>query len=65
MRILTCSALGLTSSIDRRALLEMQAEDGGWETGWIYSYGSTGLKIGNRGVTTAMAIKALLSSEFS
>lgn len=28
----------------------------------MYRYGSTGVKIGNRGVTTALAVKAIASS---
>lgn len=63
MRILTCSSLNLDCGMDRRALLDLQCEDGGWKAGWMYRYGSTGVKLGNRGVTTAMAIKALASSE--
>lgn len=62
MRILTCSALGLNCDTDRRALLDLQCEDGGWEGGWLYGYGSTGIKLSNRGVTTALAIKAIASS---
>ena len=63
MRILTCSALDLNCEIDRRTLLDLQREDGSWEVGWLYTYGSTGVKLGNHGVTTAMAIKALASPE--
>ncbi len=63
MRILTCSVLNLDCGIDRRALLDAQGEDGGWEAGWLYKYGSTGVKIGNRGVTTALAVRAIASSE--
>ena len=63
MRILTCSALNLDCGIDRRTLLNLQREDGSWEVGWLYTYGSTGVKIGNHGVTTALAVKALASSE--
>ena len=63
MRILTCSALDLKCDIDRRTLLDLQREDGSWEVGWLYVYGSTGVKLGNHGVTTAMAVKALASPE--
>lgn len=63
MRILTCCSLNLDCGIDRRALLDLQCEDGGWKGGWMYKYGSSGIKLGNRGVTTAMAIKAIASSE--
>ena len=63
MRILTCSTLDLNCDIDRHTLLDLQREDGSWEVGWLYAYGSTGVKLGNHGVTTAMAIKALASPE--
>ncbi|KAI0380164.1 HAD-like protein [Hypomontagnella monticulosa] len=61
MRILTCAQMGIPCEDDRLALLDLQCEDGGWETGWMYCYGSTGMKIGNRGMTTAMAVAALSS----
>lgn len=59
MRIITCDLFNLDCSIDRRALLDLQCDDGGWEAGSLYTYGSTGLAIGNRGVTTALAMKAI------
>ena len=59
MRILVCKWLDLSCGDDCHTLLSMQCEDGGWDGGWIYKYGSTGIQIGNRGVTTAMAIRAL------
>jgi hypothetical protein len=62
MRVLACTSLGIDCSLDRHALLTRQYEDGSWENGWIYRYGSTDVKIGNRGVTTALAVKAIASS---
>lgn len=59
MRITTCSQMGIACEQDRQALLSLQCEDGSWEAGWMYQYGSTGMKIGNVGVTTAMAVAAL------
>ncbi|TFK75393.1 HAD-like protein [Pluteus cervinus] len=59
MRILVCDFVGIRDEIDLRALLPLQCDDGGWEIGWIYKYGSSGIKIGNRGLTTALAIKAI------
>lgn len=59
MRIITCTQMGVACQDERQALLSMQCDDGSWEPGWIYQYGSTGIKIGNRGVTTAMAVAAL------
>ncbi|KAJ7497338.1 HAD-like domain-containing protein [Mycena latifolia] len=59
MRIVACASVDLRDEVDLRTLLTMQCEDGGWEIGWIYKYGSSGIKIGNRGLTTAISIKAL------
>ena len=59
MRILVCKWLNIGFGGDGQTLLNMQCDDGGWDTGWMYRYGSTGMKIGNRGVTTTMAIRAL------
>ena len=65
MRILAGAAVGLTCEDDRQTLLELQCEDGSWEAGWMYHYGSTGVRIGNRAVTTAMAVAALSSPSVS
>ncbi|KAJ7132762.1 Haloacid dehalogenase-like hydrolase-domain-containing protein [Mycena crocata] len=59
MRIVACGSVGLRDEVDTRTLLTFQCEDGGWEIGWIYKYGSSAIKIGNRGLTTALAIKAI------
>ncbi|KAF9012363.1 HAD-like domain-containing protein [Cyathus striatus] len=59
MRILVCEFVGIRDEVDLRALLPLQCEDGGWEIGWIYKYGSSGIRIGNRGLSTALAIKAI------
>ena len=58
-RVVTCASLGVRNEIDMRNLLPMQCEDGGWEIGYIYRYGISGMKIGSRGYTTAMAIRAI------
>ena len=62
MRVLACDSLGVECSVDRHALLRLQERDGGWESGWLCAYGSSGVKVGNRGVTTALAVKAIASS---
>ncbi|KAJ7096276.1 Haloacid dehalogenase-like hydrolase-domain-containing protein [Mycena epipterygia] len=59
MRIVACASVGLRDDVDLRTLLMLQCEDGGWEIGWIYKYGSSGIKIGNRGLSSAFAIKAI------
>lgn len=63
MRIMTCTQMGVACHGDRRALLSMQCADGSWEPGWMYQYGSTGIKIGNRAVTTALAVAALSTQD--
>ena len=61
MRIITATPLGLNCDKDRQALMKLQQEDGGWEASWMWRYGVSGILIGNRGLTTAMAFRALLS----
>jgi len=59
MRILVCNFVGIRNELDLRRLLPMQCIDGGWEIGWIYRYGLTDILVGNRGLTTALAMKAI------
>ena len=59
MRITACDRMGIECEQDRRALAESQRPDGGWDLGWMYRYGSTGIRIGNRGVSTALAMRAI------
>ena len=58
-RILACQSLGLWTGSDMSYLKELQDIDGGWEIGWVCRYGRSKKRIGNRGVVTAYAIKAL------
>ena len=59
MRIIACSLLGLKNKVDVMKLLERQEVDGSWTDGWFYHYGMTGVQIGNNGLTTAFAMKAI------
>jgi hypothetical protein len=59
MRVLVGAAVGLRMERDLAALLPLQCEDGGWGPSWIYKYGSSGIKIGNRGLSTALALNAI------
>lgn len=63
MRLLTCQYVGITDEADLEKLCSMQCEDGGWEPGWVYRYGKTDVRIGNRGLATALAVKALSQAE--
>ena len=59
MRIIAAASMALTHKPDVHHLLSMQQLDGSWTEGWFYKYGSSGLLIGNDGVTTALALQAL------
>lgn len=59
MRVLAGTVVGLRLEHELALLLPLQCEDGGWGPGWIYKYGSSGIKIGNRGLTTALALNAI------
>jgi hypothetical protein len=63
MRVLACAAVGMQNTVDSRVLRLMQEEDGGWPLCWFYKYASSGVKIGNRGFTTALAVNALKAVE--
>ncbi|GIK05378.1 hypothetical protein Aspvir_009487 [Aspergillus viridinutans] len=63
MRLLTCQYVGITDEADLAKLCSMQCEDGGWEPGWVYRYGKTDVRIGNRGLATALAVNALSQAE--
>ncbi|KIX07599.1 uncharacterized protein Z518_02252 [Rhinocladiella mackenziei CBS 650.93] len=59
MRVIACHDMGIKNDVDLRKLEISQEEDGGWEVGWLCQTGKTSLKIGNRGLTTALAVKAI------
>ncbi|TFK28266.1 HAD-like protein [Coprinopsis marcescibilis] len=59
MRIVVCNFVGIRNEIDLRTLRKLQCEDGGWEMSWVYLAPSKKLKVGNRGLATAVAISAI------
>ncbi|KAI0345466.1 HAD-like protein [Trametopsis cervina] len=63
MRIIACASVGIRNEVDMRKLLPMQHEDGSWGPGNIYKYGSSGVGIGNYGLATALALKAICMME--
>lgn len=63
MRVLTCAYVGIQDDVDLQTLLSKQCADGGWENGWVYKYGKSGVEIGNRGLVTALAVKAVEAVE--
>ena len=58
-RILAGTAVGLVHNRDVQTLLSQQCEDGSWRNSWFCRFGSTGIKIGNDGATTALALRAI------
>ncbi|KAJ3554784.1 hypothetical protein NM688_g2929 [Phlebia brevispora] len=59
MRVICCAEQGIDATVDAQRLREMQEPDGGWKDGWFYRYPIVGLIAANRGLTTALAMKAL------
>ncbi|KAF9063013.1 Haloacid dehalogenase-like hydrolase-domain-containing protein [Rhodocollybia butyracea] len=63
MRVVCCNFAGINASGDLLTLQSMQEIDGGWPDGWFYKYGLNGIRIANRGFTTAIAINAIKGEE--
>ncbi|TBU42974.1 HAD-like domain-containing protein [Dichomitus squalens] len=59
MRVIAAASVGVRAMLDYQRLLLAQEEDGSWPVGWMYKYGSTGMRIGNKGLTTAVAVAAI------
>ncbi|KAK8155751.1 HAD-like domain-containing protein [Phyllosticta citrichinensis] len=59
MRILACHLMGIRDDLDLFQLLDMQTEDGSFEMGYLCMYEKPGVKLGHRGLTTALAIRAV------
>ncbi|RSL44800.1 hypothetical protein CEP54_014533 [Fusarium duplospermum] len=59
LRSLAAQALGMMNKKDIKILLETQQMDGGRERQWLWRYGKEVVKIGSRGVVTAMAVGAI------
>ncbi|KAI1790113.1 hypothetical protein LXA43DRAFT_1095827 [Ganoderma leucocontextum] len=51
--------VGVSAARDYERLLATQEEEGSWPVGWMYKYGLGGVRIGNKGLTTAMAVAAI------
>lgn len=62
MRVVAARNLGLDEEIgkDWEIVVAKQLGDGSWgRDAWVYRYGSSKVLFGNRGVVTAMALRAL------
>jgi len=65
MRVLAGMVVGVRLEREVAELLPLQCEDGGWGLSWAYRYGKSGIKIGNRGLTTALALNAIAALQSS
>jgi hypothetical protein len=63
MRVIAASKVQLCDVQDYEKLLQLQETDGSWPTGWVYKYGGADILIGSRGLTTALAVQAILAVE--
>lgn len=59
MRVLACQATDIWAESDLGYLRTLQDVDGGCDIGWVCRFGRSRARIGNRGLTTAYAVKAL------
>ncbi|OOQ89910.1 HAD-like protein [Penicillium brasilianum] len=59
MRLLACNSLGIENAPDKEQLASMQQSDGGWKPSAMYFFPTDKKEVGNRGTTTAFAVKAL------
>lgn len=61
-RLFACQAVAMEPELYRRDLqtfLMLQDEDGGWPAGHFCCFARMGARIGNRGLTTALAVRIL------
>ena len=59
MRLLVCEHFNIRDVPGLKKLMAMQELDGGWELGNLFAYASKNLSIGNRGVSSALAVDAI------
>lgn len=59
MRVLACHYMGIRDELDLKQLLTLQQEDGSFSIGWLCQYGKSQMKLGNRALTTAVAVSAV------
>jgi hypothetical protein len=59
MRLLICERTNVRDVQGLKNLMAIQEADGGWEAGQLFAYASKNLRIGNRGVSSALAVDAI------
>ncbi|KAI5121961.1 hypothetical protein M0805_002032 [Coniferiporia weirii] len=63
MRVIAGASAGVRMYVDHERLLRLQEEDGAFPLGWAYKYGGSGILLGNKGWTTALAVQAIEAFE--
>lgn len=61
-RLAACQSMRMDAKLyakDLERFLAMQDEDGGWPAGHFCRFGRTGVRIGNRGLVTALGVRIL------
>lgn len=61
MCVLAAQAPKLENSKDLRTLLSTQQLDGGWGLVWMWKYSGVAVKLGSRGVSTALAVRVIIN----
>ncbi|PVH99849.1 hypothetical protein DM02DRAFT_614745 [Periconia macrospinosa] len=59
IRVLICQKLHIPNAEDLKALLALQQDDGGFGVGWFFRFGKSEIRIGHRGLTASLAMKAI------
>ena len=62
LRLFACQCVNIDPQLyrkDLKTLMSLQDGDGGWPAGHFNCFGRTGARVGNRGLTTALAIRIL------
>lgn len=68
LRLFACQCVGVDAQLykkDLEKLVSLQDEDGGWPAGHFCCIGRTGARIGNRGLTAALALRILQHEKLS
>ena len=59
MRVIAGATVRVRNHVDYERLLRLQEADGSFPLGWVYKYGGADILIGNKGLTTALAVEAV------
>lgn len=63
LRLLSAQSLEMENRKDLMTLRSAQQLDGGWEPVWLWQTAQGAIKMGSRGVITAMAVRGIRNAE--